>query len=275
MFDEITAIYCLCDDFTKALNLTQDPRSKMSPAEITATAVISCRLFNGNLDKTRLFLKSYHYVPYIVSKSRLCRLIHRTPEIFWEYLLTFLQRISSAKRKEFIVDSFPVPLCIQVRRYRCRLAKDKTYISYHAAKKEFYYGLKVHVITTDSGQPVEFKILPGSIHDMKAFKELTFRSIPQGSNIYGDRAYNNYDFEDFLWQKQGIALLPQRKISSQRAYSLKIKTYINRKRKRIETAFSEIKSWLGQKVHAVTLKGFKLKLTLTLVAFAFKTFLAS
>lgn len=80
----------------------------------------------------------------------------------------------------------------------------------------------------------------------------------------------NYSYEDSLWDKQGIALLPQRKSSSKKPYTAQIKRYINRRRKRIETAFSEIKSWLGQKIHAVTFKGFELKITLAVVALAFK-----
>ena len=243
MFDDIIAIYCLCDDFTQALGIKQDPISKISPSEITAVAVISPRLFNGNLDKTGLFLITYGYIPHMVSKSRLNRLIHQIPDIFWEYLLAFLQRISSAKSTEFITDSFPAPLCAQVRRYRCRPVQDKACVGYHAAKQEFFYGLKVHVIMTIKGQPIEFKLLPGSIHDMKAFRQLTLRSMAQGSTIYADKAYNNYSYEDLLWEEQRIALLAQRKSCSQRKYSPKIAHYINRKRKRIETAFSEMKSW--------------------------------
>lgn len=270
VFDDIIAIYCLCDEFTRTLGIPQDPRSKMSPAEIAATAVISARLFDSNLDKTRLFLMTYHYIPHMLSKSRLMRLIHRIPPIFWEYILGFLQEISPTKNSEFIVDSFPVPLCARVRKYRCRLKQSRECNGYHAAKGEFFYGLKVHVITTVDGQPVELKILPGSIHDMKALKQLKMRALKRGSNLYGDRAYTDYCFEDFLWEEQGIALLPQRKSSSKKPYSEKVKRYINRKRKAIETVFSEIKSWLGHKVHAVTFKGFELKITLAVVAFAFK-----
>jgi len=128
---------------------------------------------------------------------------------------------------------------------------------------------------TSESQPIEFILLPGSIHDMKAFQQMTLQSVPRGANIYADKAYNSARYEDLLWEEQGIALLSQKKASSRRQYPRKIAAYINKKRKKIETAFSEMKSWLGQKVHAVTLKGFKLKLTLNVVAFAFKTLLAN
>lgn len=257
-------------EFTRSLGIPQDPRSKMSKAEITAIAVISARLFGSNLDKTRLFLMTYHYISHMLSKSRLIRLIHRIPPIFWEYILGFLQEISPAKNNEFIIDSFPVPLCARVRKYRCRLKQSRDCNGYHAAKDEFFFGLKVHVITTVDGQPVELKILPGSIHDMKALKQLKMRALKRGSNLYGDKAYTNYSYEDFLWDEQGIALLVPKKILNQKPYTEHVKRYINRRRKRIETAFSDIKSWLGQKIHAVTLKGFELKITLAVVALAFK-----
>ena len=128
---------------------------------------------------------------------------------------------------------------------------------------------------TTEGQPVEFILLPGSTHDMKAFQKMSLKPVPKGANIYANQAYNSASYEDLLWEDQGIALLSPKKASNKRQYTRKIAAYINKKRKRIETAFSEIKSWLGQRVHAATLKGFKLKLALNVVAFAFKTLLAS
>ena len=50
---------------------------------------------------------------------------------------------------------------------------------------------------------------------MRAFKRFAL-DIPKGSIIYGDRTYNNYDFEDFLSDHAEIHLIAQRRKNSKR-----------------------------------------------------------
>src|ERR1700722_13171372 len=60
------------------------------------------------------------------------------------------------------------------------------------------------------------------------------------STIYGDKAYNDYKFEDLLLDICCIRLIPERKANSKRQHSGCMR-YLQRKlRKRIETTFSEI-----------------------------------
>jgi hypothetical protein len=48
-----------------------------------------------------------------------------------------------------------------------------------------FFGVKVQVITTGSGIPVEIAFLPGSAHDTRAFNVLSL-DLPPGSEVYGD-----------------------------------------------------------------------------------------
>ena len=52
-------------------------------------------------------------------------------------------------------------------------------------------------MTNEKGLPVEYKILPGSIADITAFKDFSF-DLPKNYVIYADRAYNDYVLEDVL-----------------------------------------------------------------------------
>jgi len=42
-------------------------------------------------------------------------------------------------------------------------------------------------------------------------------ALPDGSIIYADKAYNDYEIEDFLQEVEQFALLPMRKKNSKRA----------------------------------------------------------
>ena len=69
---------------------------------------------------------------------------------------------------------------------------------------------------SEHGQPVEFFLTPGSESDTKALKRYRF-DIPTGSQVTGDKAYNDYDFEDLL-QAADIDFTPLRKKDSKRPF---------------------------------------------------------
>lgn len=78
------------------------------------------------------------------------------------------------------MDTFPVPVCRNIRIKRCKIYKNtKAHRGWctlcnaaltTASKKEYVYGLKyglkVCMIVTESGQPVEFSLVPGATADV-------------------------------------------------------------------------------------------------------------
>ena len=91
--------------------------------------------------------------------------------------------------------------------------------------------------------------------------------LPAESEVYADSAYTNYEIEDQLFECDQIALKVHRKSNSKRKDSVSaafIKEYM---RKRVETTISEIKGLFLRKLHAVTFKGWLLKITLFIFAF--------
>jgi hypothetical protein len=56
-------IYCLCDDFLKAVRHHDDPQIVGSTVEVMTVPLVAAALFGGNIDKTRLFFHEYGYVP--------------------------------------------------------------------------------------------------------------------------------------------------------------------------------------------------------------------
>jgi hypothetical protein len=80
----------------------------------------------------------------------------------------------------------------------------------------------------------------------------------QGSSVYADRAYNSYDYENFL-KENNIQLIAERKANSKRPLNGCVRYLQNYWRKRVETAFSRITSVFPKHIHAVTGKCFELK----------------
>lgn len=263
---QIIFLFCLCDEFIKQAQLRDNHQSKMSHAEIMTFAITAALFFNGNFARTRLFFLSHKYFSHVLSRSRINKKIHLIPADLWHHVFFVFRAIKiSSSVEEFIIDSFPVPVCQNSRTWRCKLFSSKKYHGYCAAKKSYFWGLKVHMIVTKQGIPYEFFFSPASMSDVHAIDFLNL-DLPDGACLYADKGYNSYSREDFL-RDVGIELIAQRKKNSRRPHS-GAKSYLQQVcRKRIETTFSCITRNFPKRIHAVTAKGFYMKLLLFILAF--------
>ena len=116
----------------------------------------------------------------------------------------------------YIVDSFPIAACDNWRIPRSKRCRGEAYRGRQASKKRYFYGLKVHLLVTANAEPVEFFFTPGSASDVAGLECFDF-DLPQGSQIIGDKAYNDYELEDVL-KEADLHLLPMRKRNSKRPF---------------------------------------------------------
>jgi hypothetical protein len=168
----------------------------------------------------------------------------------------------------FLVDSFPMPVCDNIRIDQCRLYQKEEYRGYVASKRRFFYGLKIHAMVTSSGDPVEVFFTPGNRNDTRGMKQFDF-DLPAGSTVHGDKAYNDYDFEDLLAEAASINLSPLRKKNSKRKESASVRFLQHLRRKRVETAGSNLEKKRPASVHAVTSEGFEMKVFLFVLSLSF------
>lgn len=264
MVKEIITVFCFVDEFLKAIGEKTDKQAHMSQSEIMTTALIAIKYFGTNYAKALEFLQEHHYFNKTLSKSRFSRRLNKIPKSLWNALLHIFRK--SSESSEFAIDSFPIPVCKNVRISRCRIYSGKEYHGYNSSKKEYFYGLKVHVLTDISGIPVEFYIEPASFHDVRIFQKFTF-NLKKDSVIYADAAYNHYEFEKFLQKERSIFLAVKRKTNAKNAPLQKI-LYDGKKRKIIETTFSCMLQNTLRNIHAITRKTLELKLSLIIIAHA-------
>jgi transposase len=125
----------------------------------------------------------------------------------------------------------------------------------------------VHLLVTRRGEPVEFVLAPGSDADIEVFKRFAL-DLSAGSTIHADKGYTDYQEEDLLQEAGGIKLLSQRKRNAKRQRPLWEEFVSSPLRKRVETTFSRLTNWFPRHIHAVTRRGFMLKLVCFLVAFS-------
>src|SRR5215831_6579453 len=163
------------------------------------------------------------------------------------------------------MDSFPIAVCDNIRIRCSKIYSDENFRGYQASKKRYFYGLKIHLMVTQDRQPVECFLTHGGFGDVDAMKYYAY-ALPDGSIIYADKAYNDYEIEDLLQKVEHIHLIPMRKKNSKRALPPSISFVQSYHRKRVETAGSLIEQLLPKSIHAVTSQGFELKVALFVIA---------
>lgn len=268
MDTQIIAVYCLCDDLLRAMNHRDDVQCRMSEAEVMTAAIVAALYFGGNFALACRMLCEQGYMPYMLSASRFNRRLHRIKPLFLT-LFAYLGETFKQMNEEsvYVIDTFPLPACDNYRIRRSRRYQGEDYRGYQASKKRYFYGLKLHLLTTIQATPVEFFLTPGSCADVSGLDYFDF-DLPERSKIIGDKAYNDYELEDVL-KAADLELLPIRKDNSKRPFPPWWHYLQAHWRKAVETAGSLLERLLPKHIHAVTAQGFELKAVLFVVAFAF------
>ena len=270
METKLIVTYVVCDDVIKNLGIKDDFQARMTTAEVMTTAIIAAAEYFGNFERARVALKNNGAIPDMLSKSQLNRRLHNVKKELWEAVLEALA-IEFAKcnvEDEFIVDSFPIYACKLARQNQTKLFNAKEFLGYCAAKKEFFIGFKLHLIADVNANPVKMLFRPARESDIGSFR-LFELDLPENSVILGDKAYNDYRYEDRLIQEKQIHLTPIRKVNSKRKGSVFLENIRKKKRRMIETLFSGIERLMPRSIHAVTIAGLILKATLFVLAYAF------
>lgn len=269
MQDKIITIYCLCADFLIACGHKEDPQATMTTAEVMTTALVATWFYHGNQEYARLFLKEHAYIPNMLSKSRFNRRLHQIPDTLWQglfYLLAAIHKQTNTEQ-DYIIDSCPVAVCDNLRIRRCKIYRSEEHRGYCASKRRYFYGLKAHLIVTATGKPVDVVLSPGAMADMPGFRSLLLE-LPEGADLYGDKGYTDYEWEDLLLSIHNIELTAARKKNSKRPHLGHIGYLCQVIRKRVETTFSQINEHFARSIHAVTSRGFELKVFLTILAYS-------
>jgi Transposase DDE domain len=272
LVDKVIAIYCFTDDLLKSCGHLTPDGCRCSDAEIITTALVSALLFKGNQSLAIEYMRCHNMAPVLPLKSGFTKRLHRLSDLLYslfQQLGDIIKQLNCTGM--YILDSFPLPACHNIRISRCKLFKGELFRGYCASKHQYFFGVKVQVITTAQGIPVECCFVPGSEHDSEAISSLLWDFKP-GDRIYDDSGYTWYTFEDIA-ADAGIDILTARKRNSKRKdqqYEAMLKEHF---RKYIETAFSQITNLMPKALHAVTTQGFFIKALLFIMTFQFNCLL--
>lgn len=267
MCDSTLAIYCFIDDFLKTSGHCEDCRVEVTDSEVITIALTAMLHFGGNFEKSRLLLHELGLMRRLLSRSRFSRRLRRLTDLIhllFHKLGSVLKDLHWESR--YLLDSFPVPVCDNIRINRCRLVQDERYRGKMSSKRRYFYGVRVQLLTTSDGIPLEFCILPGSCSDLQGLAELAL-DLKDSAQLFVDAGYNFYEWEDYLQEIDRLKLQVPRKRNSKRSREPWLEIHKSLVRKYIETTIGEISKLFPKKIHATNLDGFLLKIALFLFAY--------
>jgi hypothetical protein len=265
----IVTTYVVIDDVLKGWEYEDDCRASGYAAEILTVAVVAAKYFQNHHERALGILVRLGYITSL-SISRFNRRLHKLRD--WLYgIVNFLTELWT-HGEVFIIDSLPMPVCKRVRASRCKKVRGKAFCGYCAAKKEPFFGWRLHLICTASGVPVSFDLLPAAHHDLTPIHELTAH-LPHGASVFGDKGYLSEPDTASILAATGVRLIAiRRKNMSPLAWAddYDLRFY----RRRIETVYSQMAAMGLQQLHARTNHGFDLKAWATILALAFSNLIS-
>lgn len=254
----------MIDDILKAWDFQDDCRAVGTGAEILTVAVIAAKFFQNHHERALCMLIRLGCVKGL-SVSRFNRRLHQLRD--WLYEIVNLLAEVCRQGTVFVMDSMPLPVCKRVRARRCKKVRGKAFCGYCAAKKEKFFGWRLHLICTASGISVSFDLLPASEQDLNPVHELTF-ALPRGATIFADRGYISEKDARSILIATGVRLVAIRRKNMaplRWADDYGLRHY----RRRIETVYSQLEVMGIQHLHARTHRGFDLKVHASILALTF------
>lgn len=261
----IITAFVLIDSLMEHLQHRSDVRAQVPDSEVILIAVVAAKFFQNHHERAVCILRETHYLSGHIDVTRFNRRLHKLAD-WLAFIATTLGEILR-KGQIFVIDSLPVPVCRRVRARRCKKVRGRAYCGYCAAKKEKFFGWRLHLICTPSGVPVSFQLLPAAFHDLTPIHELAV-VLPRTARLFGDKAYNSAADEASMLEQTGVRLIPVRRANMQPHVWFVDEIELRDYRHTIETVNSQCEKMGLERLHARTNPGFELKVLASIIALA-------
>lgn len=259
----IITAFVLIDTLMERLGHQSDVRAQVPDSEVILIAVVAAKYFQNHHERAVCILRETRYLSGQIDLTRFNRRLHKLAD--WLAFLAITLGELFRHGDVFVIDSAPVPVCRRARARRCRKVRGREYCGYCAAKKEKFFGWRLHLICTPAGVPVSFALVPGGFHDLTPVHELAY-VLPRGARLFGDKGYNSAPDEASILADTGVRLVPIRKANmAPHAWfvdELELREY----RHTIETVNSQLEKMGVERLHARTNVGIELKVHASLIA---------
>jgi hypothetical protein len=204
----IITAFVVIDTLMERLGHRSDVRAKVPDSEILTIAVVAAKYVGSHHERAVQIMHGCGYLSGRISVSRFNRRLHQLAD--WMVWIPDVLGEMFTTGDVFIIDSLPAPVCRRARARRCRKVRGREFCGYCAAKREKFFGWRVHLVCRPDGVPVRVQMLPAGMHDLTPVHELAY-GLPAGARLLGDKAYNSAADAASILAETGVRLVPVRR----------------------------------------------------------------
>lgn len=257
MDNQLIQIYLLvCQIYDNQSCLKYQRLSNFKPV-FSDQELITIYLFghlNGLFQKKAIyrFIRNYRadWFPHLPSYQAFSNRLNKLDASFRIINRELLKLLSSAQAGDgcdYLIDSMPVMLASGSFSARASVARDIASNGYCAAKRQYFYGVRLHLIAARRPNRLPMPAIcwfrEASVHDLTSFKEQEINL--SGAALFADKAYCDSALKEQLKQQNTELFVPRKKpkgkdqTDSDKRYS----RLVSRFRQPIESFFK----WLNDK----------------------------
>jgi len=216
-------------------------KPKLSDCEIIALSVTGESL---GIDSESYFWGKLKYdhkydFPRLIDRSNFNRRRKRLYP-FIEQLNQYLADRLNECENVYLVDPIPVPVCKIAREKQSKICKEDFETSpdkgYSAVSKSYYYGYKLHLVTSVRGIFHSMDITKASVHDVHYLSNVKISGLST-CTLIADKGYLSSTYQLDLFNSCQINLQTPKRANQDR---LPYPAIFKRMRKRIETLFAQL-----------------------------------
>lgn len=222
-FDKLYQIVksSLSDKLDTQDNLQHYPRlPKMNDCSIIALSICqeSLGIDSENYLWSKLINDYRDDFPMLIDRSNFNRRRRRL-RMFVHEVTKKLSGNLTEEENIFIVDSIPVPVCKLAREKRCRFGRQSFETSpdkgYSAVSKSYYYGYKLHLVTSVTGVFYCMDLSKASVHDVSYLNDIKENGM-KNATLIGDKGYLSKQIQLDLFHSSNVKLqTPKRRNQKQ------------------------------------------------------------
>jgi hypothetical protein len=254
--EQLILVYCLADDGIKSEKdggnwRKSNHHPKCTDAEIIAVALARfAQSYFGcaTLKRTYLLVKANEpqAFPHLPSYKQWLARWHQLSFQMGAILENVPLNIKDLD-EIYVIDSYPINMCQPIRHGRVNLLRDEG-AYFGKGPKGWFFGFKLHVLSTRTGQIVGAILLPTSYDDRAGARKLA-SLVEEGSLVIADLGYRGVKFQLEIYE-EGVLFLTRADMTSQ-----KLKIIHSMIRERVKGIFSSLWERFATRVYSRSWQG--------------------
>jgi len=247
-FDELaTIVFVLVDDWyqEQGVRLLKGKRGKkpiFSDSEVLTLLLLMDYIpFPGERQFLAYIRANYLALfPQLLDQSQFNRRA-RSLRLLLEALRRYwLEELGITAENEFLLDTKPVPVVGYKRSKRHSDFAGSANYGHCASRNMKYYGYKLVTLSTLSGIPVVYELVPANTDERVAAE--TVLSYAWNSHIYCDKGFIGVDWQAEKLEQQGNHIWTPKRTNQSEQNSKAFDQWLNSIRERIEGIFNEVQN---------------------------------